>query len=263
MSEFKRLVDIMARLRAPDGCPWDREQNHETLKPYLIEEAYEVLDAIDDEDPKGLTEELGDVLLQVVFHAQVAREAGHFEIEDVARAISDKLVRRHPHVFGDVEAKNSDEVLVNWEQIKSEERKEKGKENASQMDGIPRHLPALQCAERIQKKAARVGFDWETTEEIAAKAREEVEEFIEVLASGDRDKMLDELGDVLFSIVNLARFVGLPPEEALTRTNTKFIRRFNYIEEKLRRRGTTPEASTLEEMDELWEQSKTALSGDS
>ena len=259
MSEFERLVDIMARLRAPDGCPWDREQTHETLKPYLIEEAYEVLDAINEDNPEELTGELGDVLLQVVFHAQVARESGHFEIEDVARAISDKLVRRHPHVFGDVEAKDSEEVLANWEQIKQEERQKKGQENPSLLDGIPRHLPALQRAERIQKKAARVGFDWEHTEQIAVKAREEVEEFIEVLASEDRDKMLDELGDVLFSIVNLARFVGLPPEDALTRTNTKFIQRFNYIENELRKRGTSPKASTLEEMDELWEQSKSAL----
>ena len=262
MSEFNRLVDIMAKLRAPDGCPWDREQTHETLKPYLIEEAYEVLDAIDAGDTRDLVEELGDVLLQVVFHAQVASEAGEFEVEDVARAISEKLVRRHPHVFADGNAKNADEVLAKWEQIKSEEREGKG-EDPSILDGIPRHLPALHRAERIQKKVARVGFDWEHTDEIAVKAREEVEEFIEVLGSDDRDRMTDELGDVLFSIVNLARFVGLSPEEALTCTNAKFIRRFKFIEEKLAERGKTPESSTLEEMDSLWEQSKSVLNEES
>ncbi len=258
MSEFERLVDLMARLRAPDGCPWDREQTHDTLKPYLIEEAYEVLDAIDSGDHTQLVNELGDVLLQVVFHAQVAHEGGRFEIEDVAKAISDKLVRRHPHVFGDVEAKDADEVLKNWEQIKSEERHEKGQDSPSILEGIPRHLPALLRAERIQKKVARVGFDWDNTEEIAVKAREEVEEFIEALSSEDQERMIDELGDILFSIVNLARFVGLSPEEALTRTNAKFIERFRYIEKELQERGTTPEASTLEEMDKLWEQSKSA-----
>lgn len=256
MTQFERLVDIMAHLRAPEGCPWDREQTHETLKPYLIEEAYEVLDAIDDGDNGALAEELGDVLLQVVFHAQVANESGHFDAETVARSICDKLVRRHPHVFGDSEAEDADQVLSNWEKIKSDERRQKTNAHPSVLDGVPRHLPALLRAERIQKKVARVGFDWDNLDEVAKKTREEVEELIEVLDSDDRERMIDELGDVLFSIVNLARFVGLPPEEALTQTNRKFINRFRYIEQQLEARGQSPESSTLEEMDALWEESK-------
>jgi tetrapyrrole methylase family protein/MazG family protein len=256
MSQFDRLVEIMSRLRAPDGCPWDKEQTHETLKPYLIEESYEVLDAIDGGDDRELADELGDVLLQVVFHAQLASETGRFTVDDVARAISDKLERRHPHVFGDVPADDTATVVKNWEAIKREENKDKGSQRTSRLDGVSRQLPALLRAENIQKKAARVGFDWDRLDEVTAKAREEVNEFAEALEKGEATHVEEELGDLLFSLVNVARFVGVSPEGALTRTNQKFIARFRYIEKKLEEQGLTPDDATLELMDELWEEAK-------
>lgn len=257
MEAFERLVEIMRRLRAPDGCPWDREQTHETLKPYLIEETYEVLDAIDDGNAKELAEELGDVLLQVVFHAQVAAEAGTFDVSDVANAISDKLERRHPHVFGNVQADTAAEVLENWDAIKRQEKTNKGQNEKGLLDSVPRHLPALLRAENLQKKAARVGFDWDQLEEVTAKAREEVDEFVETVEEkASEDRVVEELGDLLFSIVNVARFVGVSPEDALTRTNRKFVRRFRYIEEKLAERGLSPEEATLEQMDTFWDEAK-------
>ena len=257
MTQFKRLVEIMAQLRAPDGCPWDREQTHETLKPYLIEEAYEVLDAIDDGTDADLASELGDVLLQVVFHAQVASEEGRFDVEEVARAISDKLERRHPHVFGDVEADTPEKVLKNWDAIKRDEKADKGQVRKGLLDDVPRQLPALLRAENLQKKAARVGFDWERLEEVADKAREEVTEFIETLAHPDRpERIKEEFGDLLFAIVNVARFVGVSPEDALTHTNRKFVTRFQHIEKRLEEDGRTPEDATLEEMDRFWDEAK-------
>jgi tetrapyrrole methylase family protein/MazG family protein len=257
MTQFERLVEIMRRLRAPDGCPWDREQTHETLKPYLIEEAYEVLDAIDGGNDANLAAELGDVLLQVVFHAQMASEEGRFGVEDVSRAIVEKLERRHPHVFGDVRADTPEAVVENWEAIKEAEKQEKDDQSKGLLDDVPRHLPALLRAENLQRKAARVGFDWDKLEEVTTKAKEEVAEFIETLDREDSpERVREELGDLLFSIVNVARFVGVSPEDALTRTNQKFISRFQYIERKLEQQGTSPAEATLEQMDVLWEEAK-------
>jgi len=254
MTQFNRLVEIMERLRGPNGCPWDKEQTSETLKPYLIEEAYEVIDAIDNKDDTNLAEELGDVLLQVVFHAQIATEENRFTIDDVAQSISDKLVRRHPHVFGNMEAETADQVVQNWEAIKVQEKKEKvGQESV--LSGIPRHLPALLRAYQIQKKAARVGFDWDHTEAVIQKVAEEVQELQN--AHTEEEKQ-EEFGDLLFSLVNLARFLKIDPEEALTQTIAKFQNRFTYIETELKKRGRSPQEATLEEMDALWEEAKHA-----
>ncbi len=252
MTQFNRLVEIMKRLRGPDGCPWDKEQTSITLKPYLIEEAYEVIDAIDNQDDTNLTEELGDVLLQVVFHAQIATEENRFTIEDVAQSISDKLVRRHPHVFGNVEAETADQVVQNWEAIKAQE-KEGETDQKSALSGIPRHLPALLRAYQIQKKAARVGFDWDKTEEVIQKVEEEVQELRHAHTQQEKQ---EEFGDLLFSLVNLARFLQIDPEEALTQTIAKFQNRFAYIETELKKRGLTPQDTTLKEMDILWEKAK-------
>ncbi|MBT3602412.1 MAG: nucleoside triphosphate pyrophosphohydrolase [Candidatus Latescibacteria bacterium] len=255
MSNLDRLIEIMQRLRGPDGCPWDKEQTQETLKPYLIEEAYEAIDAIDSRNDKDITDELGDVLLQVVFHSQIASETGRFTFDEVAKSIADKLVRRHPHVFGDVVAETSDQVVKNWEAIKAEEQKERKKDD-SILSGVPRHLPALLRAAQIQKKATKVGFDWEKTEEVLDKVEEEIKEFRN--ASTQQDKQ-EEFGDMLFSLVNLARFLRIDPEDALTQTIAKFQNRFTFIEEALRSKGQTPQNATLEEMDALWEKAKNAL----
>jgi len=252
--EFARLVDIMARLRAPGGCPWDRAQSREDLKPYLVEETYEVLDAIEHGDPSMLREELGDLLLQVVFHAQIASEEGTFSVEDVCRAINEKLVRRHPHVFGDVKADTPDQVLQNWEAIKSEEKAEKtGGEAASVLSGVPKVLPALLKAYRLQQKAARVGFDWEERRQVEDKVREEWAELNEAVAEGDKDHVREELGDFLFALVNLSRFLDVDPEDALQLANAKFMRRFQGIETEARSRGRDIHGMTLAEMDELWD----------
>lgn len=252
MTQFNRLVEIMKRLRGADGCPWDKEQTSETLKPYLIEEAYEVIDAIDNNDDANLAEELGDVLLQVVFHAQIATEENRFTIEDVAQAIADKLVRRHPHVFGNIEAETADQVVQNWEAIKRQEKKEQVGQ-ASALSGVPRHLPALLRAYQIQKKAARVGFDWDKTEEVIQKVEEEVQELQNAHTQQEKQ---EEFGDLLFSLVNLARFLQIDPEEALTQTIAKFQNRFTYIETELKKNGQTPQDATLAEMDTLWEKAK-------
>lgn len=254
MSHFNHLVDIMKRLRGPNGCPWDKEQTPQTLKPYLIEEAYEVLDAIDSQNDADITEELGDVLLQVVFHAQIAAEENRFTIEDVAQSIANKLIRRHPHVFGDVQADTPEQVVQNWETIKSQEKGEK-KETKSILSGVPRHLPALMRATHIQKKAARVGFDWEKSEEVLQKVEEEIQELKQ--AQNQVEKQ-EEFGDLLFSLVNLARFLNIDPEEALTHTINKFQNRFSYIEAQLQEKEKSLEEASLEEMDALWEEAKTA-----
>ncbi len=255
MSHVDKLVEIMARLRGPQGCPWDLKQTHQTLKPYLIEEAYEVLDAIDREDDPELKEELGDVLLQVVFHAQIARERGGFTIEDVAAAIADKLIRRHPHIFGNVTVNGAEEVVENWEAIKSREQHRKG-QKVSTLNGIPRHLPALLWARRILEKAARVGFKWAHSEEAAQKVREEVEEFLQANKSENRARVEDELGDLLFSLVNMAGFLHICPEEALRKTIDKFQARFRFIEAELKKQGKQPQTASPEEMDLLWEKAK-------
>lgn len=250
---FEDLVALMERLRAPGGCPWDREQTLESLKPFVIEEAYEVVDAIDRQDMAGLREELGDHLLEAVFVAQIAREAGHFDIDDAVTAIHDKLVRRHPHVFADVEANSADEVLVNWEKLKNEERKQ---EDKSLLSGVPEALPALLKAGRLTEKAARVGFDWEQIDDVFDKMDEELHELREAVRSGDRDAMEDELGDLLFTIANIARRMEINSEEALQRTNRKFRSRFEYVERRLRGEGRDFSDSNLAEMDALWDEAK-------
>lgn len=250
MSEpFDRLVRIMARLRAPGGCPWDRAQSREDLKPYLVEETYEVLDAIERKNPEMLREELGDLLLQVVFHAQIAEEEGTFTVDDVCRGIAEKLERRHPHVFGEAKADTPDEVLQNWEAIKKGEKSR----DASVLEGVPASLPALLKAYRLQQKAARVGFDWEERRQVEEKVREEWVELSEAVASRDRAHIREEMGDFLFALVNLGRFLDLDPEDALQAANAKFSRRFREVEDEARGSGRDIHGMTLAEMDALWE----------
>ncbi len=251
-NKFVELVEIMAALRGEGGCPWDIEQTHSSLKHYLIEEAYELLDSIDEADDAAMTEECGDVLLQVVFHAQMASEEGRFDIVDVITSICDKLIRRHPHVFGDRDAANSEEVLKNWEQQKREEKPER----ESILSGVPRGLPALMQASEIQKKVRRVGFDWETTEEMLDKVEEEWREFRDARESKNHDKIKEELGDLLFAMVNVARYVDVDPEDALRKTNQKFMRRFLHIETEVKKQNKSLEQATLVEMDALWEEAK-------
>lgn len=260
--KFEELLELMARLRAPGGCPWDREQTLQSLRPYLIEEAYEALDAIERKDWTHLPEELGDVLLQVVFQSQIAREAGLFTIDDVVGAISQKLVRRHPHVFGEGADKESIDtaghVVKRWEEIKAVEKAGKKAEDISILDDTPRHQPALLEAFDMGKKAARKGFDWQRYEDLIAKLHEEAEELAHERAAGDREKIEDEVGDLLFMAVNIARFLKVNPELALKRTNKKFRERFGFIERELKAQGRTLEESTLEEMEGLWQRAKSA-----
>jgi MazG family protein len=252
---FDDLVQLMTTLRGPNGCPWDRKQTLPDLKPYVIEEAYEVVDAIDRDDRAGLMEEVGDLLLEAVFIAEITREEGTFDINDSVTAIHDKLVRRHPHVFGDVVAGDAEEVLVNWEKLKSDERKA---ENKSVLSGVPRSLPALLKAGRLTEKAARVGFDWRRTEDVFDKLDEEVGELREAVSSGDASKMHGEIGDLLFTIANIARKLNVNPEEALQSTNRKFMSRFESMEASVHGRGQNLDQLTLEEMDKLWDEAKAA-----
>jgi MazG family protein len=250
----------MARLRGPDGCPWDREQTLETLRPYVLEETYEVLEAIDDGDPRAHREELGDLLLQIVFQAQLARERGDFDFADVATAIADKLVSRHPHVFGDAEVESSEAVLKQWAALKREEKRAKGG-GKSVLEGVPRALPALARAERLTEKASRIGFDWPDAAGPRAKIDEELAELDEAIATGDPRRVEDELGDVLFAVANLARKLAIPPEEALRRAVTRFVARFEYVEAGLERAGIGHGDASLEQMDALWSEAKRALGG--
>ncbi len=254
-SKIVKLLEIMRKLRSDEGCPWDREQSHSTLKPYLVEECAELLDAIDEADRNSIVEELGDVLLHIVFHSQIGVENGTFSFEDVVDVVSEKLIRRHPHVFADSSADSSEDVLLLWQEIK---KKEKGRsEPESCLDGIPRHFPALHRAEEIQKRAAKKGFDWTTPDQIVEKIEEEVSELRESIAEGDKKKIEDEIGDVIFSAVNLARFMGgKSAEEILAATTEKFKKRFKHIEKSLREKGSSLEASTLGEMDKLWNEAK-------
>ena len=260
MSLFEELVKIMKTLHGPGGCPWDNEQTHESLKPYLIEEAYEVIEAIDSSSDKQLTEELGDLLLQVIFHAEIADSEGRFNIDDVIKGIIEKLKLRHPHVFGNITVDSSKQVIKNWEEIKRKEKREK-KKGGSVLDGLPKNLPALIKARRIQEKVSHIGFDWARTEDVIFKIEEELKELKEASRSNDRDAIEEELGDLLFSVANLARFVSLCPEDALRKTINKFQRRFQYIERELPKRGKKLEEASLEEMDKLWEEIKTRESG--
>lgn len=251
LSAFDELVGVMARLRRKDGCPWDREQSHESLKPYIIEETYEVLDAIDRKDDDELREELGDLLLQIVFHAQIAAEQSRFTMDDVAAAIVEKLKRRHPHVFGNVEVEDSREVLRNWEEIKKEEGKD------SVLEGVPDGLPALLKAQRVQEKVRRVGFDWESIGGTFDKVREEIGELEKAVKDGDQAGIEDEFGDILFSLVNVARFLDINAEESLRQTTKKFSHRFRYIENRIEEKGERPiEEYSLEELDALWNEAK-------
>src|SRR5712691_9756111 len=252
---FDELVQLMTTLRGANGCPWDRKQTLGSLKPFIVEEAYEVVDAIDRDDRRGLAEELGDFLLQAVFVAEITRAEGSFDIYDAITAIHDKLVRRHPHVFGDVVAKDAEQVLVNWEKLKSDERKA---EQKSVLSGVPQSLPALLKASRLTEKAARVGFDWRRAEDVFAKIDEEIDELREAVAEDDAGKIHDEIGDLVFSIANIARKLDVNAEEALQSTNRKFMRRFTSMERSVRERGRNLDQLTLQQMDELWNEAKAA-----
>jgi MazG family protein len=260
---FAKLVAVMARLRAPGGCPWDREQTHDTLRTYLIEEAYEVLDALDSTDDVKFAEELGDLLLQVLFHAQIASEAGRFAISDVIREIYEKMIRRHPHVFGEKRAKDAAEVLRNWEIIKQEERRNKSgqstaeAEPASILDGVPRTLPALLEGLQLTRKASRIGFDWQNVDGIFDKLGEEASELRHALDKNESASRIEsEVGDILFVAVNLARFLNVDPEIAMKKASSKFSRRFHEMERLARHQGTTLAEIPRPEMESLWEQSK-------
>jgi nucleoside triphosphate diphosphatase len=284
---FERAVEIMARLRAPGGCPWDREQSFDTIKPYTLEETYEVLEAIDNRDWKELTGELGDLLLQVLFYSQMAREEGHFSIDDVLERLANKLVDRHPHVFGEVKADTPAEVLRNWEALKAQEKEKKKRAEAgggaaadaqSVLSGVSSKMPALLEAHKLSSRAAHVGFDWPEIEGLFSKIEEEIQELREelknlpvksgsvgrgVAGSGKpqvpteaRERLEDEVGDLFFVLVNIARYLSLDPESALRKTNRKFKRRFQWMEERLRANGRGPAQASMDELEELWQQAK-------
>jgi MazG family protein len=261
---FEELVVLQKRLRAPNGCPWDREQTHQTLLPFLVEEAYEVLDALDSNDAQKFAGELGDLLLQVVFHAELAKEAGKFDISDVIRGVHSKMVRRHPHVFGKVKARSSAQVLKNWEQIKAEERAgepEKKEQVDSVLNGVPRGLPALLEGYQLSRRASNVGFDWKNAEGILEKIGEEVEEIrvelvkAQTASARNQGEVENEVGDLFFAIVNLARFASIDPERALKRANEKFKRRFQWMERKAHEQGSRLADVARAELEELWNES--------
>jgi tetrapyrrole methylase family protein/MazG family protein len=271
-SAFDDLVRVLARLRSPDGCPWDREQTHDSIKPNLLEETYEVLEALDRDNPEQLSEELGDLLLQVLFHCQLASDSGAFTVDDVMKRLTEKLVRRHPHVFEETKApdapRTAEDVLARWEVMKQAERKRQGKE-PSVMDGVAASLPALLRAYQVQARAARVGFDWSKIDEVMHKLDEEWGELKESWREAvreprpeSRQRVEEEFGDVFFSLVNLARFMKVEPEEALRKTINRFVKRFRYIEEQAERSGRKLNDLTLEEMDRWWEEAKTAEAGE-
>ena len=264
-NSFDELVSVMARLRAPGGCPWDREQTYASLSQYLLEEAYETFDAIHEADSSGdttnLKEELGDLLLQVVFHSTIATEKGDFTIDEVADGVTQKLVLRHPHVFGDAKLERAKDVLDNWDTLKANERAASGKtakSHGSILDEVPVHFPALLEGLKITKRAAKVGFDWQDRQQIFDKLSEEVDELKHAIDDSDAARIDEEIGDLLFVVVNLARHLDIEPETALKKTNRKFRRRFRFIEDRLSANGQDLSESTLEEMDELWDQAKTA-----
>lgn len=253
-----RLLKILKILRSPEGCPWDREQTHESLRPYLLEECHEVLDAIDRGSMQDLKEELGDLTLHVAFQAELAEERGDFRLADSLDGISGKLIRRHPHVFAGTEVQDASEVERNWELIKAEEKREAGDEALSVLSGVPRALPGLLRAQRIQEKVAGVGFEWSSIDGAISKLREELGEFLEAVAEGTAPERELEFGDLLFSVVNIARYLDVKAEDALRRTNDKFTRRFKALEKKLEQQGGRFGEASLEEMDELWEDVKRA-----
>lgn len=252
--EFQKLRHVIADLRGPDGCPWDKKQTHHTLKKYLIEEAYELIEAINNEDIDHMIEELGDVLLQVVLHAQIGEDDGYFSIDDVIEGLTAKMIRRHPHVFGDTIVSDEKDVLKNWQEIKNQE---KTKEEESLLDKVGKAQPSLIRAYELQKEAAKVGFDWQEIAPVWAKVREELQEFEEELNSkGENENILKEFGDLLFALINLARFYDIHPEEALLATNQKFTSRFKFVERKVRESGREFQSHSLDELDEYWEEAK-------
>ncbi|ALC83276.1 MULTISPECIES: bifunctional methyltransferase/pyrophosphohydrolase YabN [Bacillus] len=252
--EFSSFRKVIKELRGPGGCPWDKKQTHQSLKPYMIEECYELLEAIDEEDDEHIVEELGDVMLQVLLHAQIGEDEGWFSIDDVIKGITEKMIRRHPHVFGDTTADNEAAVLENWESIKKQEKPDQEK---LLLDHVPKTLPALSRAYHLQKKAAKAGFDWKDVGDIWDKVDEEVKEFLrEAESLSDTRKMKDEFGDILFALINVGRFYKIEPEEALAMTNHKFYNRFSYIEKQTNQSEKKLENLTLEEMDQLWDEAK-------
>ncbi|WP_017754926.1 bifunctional methyltransferase/pyrophosphohydrolase YabN [Calidifontibacillus oryziterrae] len=252
--EFQTLRGVISALRGPNGCPWDREQTHESLKKYLVEETYEVLDAIEKGDDDLLVEELGDVLLQVMLHAQIGEDEGFFSINDVIRAITEKMIRRHPHVFANVSVESAEDVVANWDEIKRKEKKTE--QEKSILDGIPQELPSLYRAFELQKKAAKVGFDWIEVEPMWAKVNEELKEFQEETIRANKEKLEKEFGDIIFALVNIARYYKIDPEEGLRATNLKFYNRFRFIEEKVKEKGYDIQKMSLQELDLLWEEAK-------
>lgn len=255
---LNEAVRLMARLRAKDGCPWDHQQTHVSLKRYLVEETAELLDAIDEGNDQALQDELGDVLLQVLFHAQIAAEDTRFNVQDVARRLCEKLIRRHPHVFGDRQVDHAEGVVAQWEQIKRQEHEDQPPQQEPQscLQGVPKHLPALHRAYKIQKKAAQVGFDWPQVEGVFDKIQEELAEVRQAMTANDKAAVAEEIGDLLFAVTNLSRFLGHFPEDALHTAVRKFEQRFMQVEQLLQQQGKTPEQCDLEELDALWERAK-------
>ncbi|MFB3903650.1 MAG: nucleoside triphosphate pyrophosphohydrolase [Acidobacteriota bacterium] len=260
---FRRLLELMDVLRSPDGCPWDREQTRETLKPMLIEESYEVLEALDSQDPSELCEELGDLLFQVVFHCRIAKERGEFDADDVCRRVYEKMVRRHPHVFGNATYQDAQELLKHWEDIKAAEQAEAGrtKEKKSLLDGIPPGLPALYAGYQISAKASRVGFDWPDLQGIKQKVVEEFQELEAAVERHDAERIREEVGDLLFAALNVARFLQIDPETALGRANAKFAERFRRLERHFAAQGRQLKDVSLEEMEASWQDLKKQKSG--
>ena len=250
--DFQKLLNIMEKLRGDKGCPWDKEQTRESLKPFILEEAYELIEAIESGDPEKMKEELGDLLFQIVFQCQVAKERREFEISDVIEKITKKMITRHPHVFGEAEYRTSAEVIVQWE----EQKKLEGKRRESILEGVPEALPSLLRAHRLQNRAASVGFDWDKVGDVLKKLDEEVKEFKKALETKEKNEIGEELGDILFMLVNVSRFIGVNPEDALRKTIAKFISRFRYIEMKAADNGRKLSDMTLSEMDKLWEEAK-------
>jgi tetrapyrrole methylase family protein/MazG family protein len=250
--DFQELLKIMDALRGEKGCPWDKEQTKESLKPFIVEEAYELIEAIEESDSEKIKEELGDLLFQIVFQCQIAKERNEFEISDVIEKIGKKMVARHPHVFGTADYKTTAEVLVHWE----EQKRLEGKLRESILEGVPEILPSLLRAHRLQDRASRVGFDWEKVEDVIKKLDEEFKEFKEALETKRRDEIEEELGDIFFMLVNISRFIGVNPEDALRKTISKFIHRFRYIEMKAAEHGKRLSNMTIDEMDRLWDEAK-------
>lgn len=258
MNELERVLEIMSTLRGENGCNWDKKQTHKSLIPHLIEETYEVVDALEKEDTDGLKEELGDLLFQIVFHCQIAKEENRFTIQDIAKLLAEKLIARHPHIFAIQQNLSAEEVLINWEKLKEKEKASKGISQEAILDGIPRSLPALQKAEKLQTKASQIGFDWTNPKEIIHKIREELIELERELEEPSifPERVLDELGDVLFSVINLSRFLNISSETALRYANDKFESRFRNVEKLAKERNQNLKDLKLEEMEELWKKAK-------